>query len=761
MSYLNRTGCYKCKKGYYSPKGTEICIKCENGKYSDITYATECKKCPAGTYSSNDRINCIQCLEGSYSNEGSGSCTQCEKGTFINIKGATNCIKCDIGYYSDNLGSTFCKKCPEGMNSSLDFTYCISVGEGNIIDKKEIEIKEQDEILENIEQNLVSENFNTSNLENGEESIITNNKMTVTLTTTDNQKNNIDNNNMTTIDFEECENILRGVYNIPDDNKLFMKKIDVIQDGMKIPKVEYDVYCKLDGTNLIKLNLSFCQNIKIDVSIPIDISEENLDEFDPNSGYYNDICYVATSDNGADISLNDRKEEFIQNNKTLCQDNCNFSGYDNKNKKAKCSCSVEESSSTSALIVINTTKLYENFLDIKNMLNIKILKCYKVLFNKETIKKNIGFYFLISIFVSHFICIIIFYSKQLKMLKNQIKKIIISKYNLNLFKEKKNKSQTLKKTKKQIPRIKNKNYQQKNNKNYIEIKDNSRNNKIQKFKSKELTKNNSNNQNNINILFNKKTKRETTSSNLNILEGENRMFLEKSLKIIQYNDKELNELSYELALKYDRRTYFLFYLSLLKTKHPFIFSFIYNRDYNAKVVKIDLFIFSFTIYYAVNALFFNDDSMHKIYENNGKYSFIYQLPQIAYSALISGFLNALLKILALSEGNIIEFKNKHDGKNSSELEKKLNKKLFIKFLLFFIISSILLAFFWYYLSMFSAIYINTQIHLIKDTLISFAFSLFYPFLIYLLPGIFRILSLNDKKKSSHILYALNKIFQMI
>ena len=223
MSYLNRTGCYKCKKGYYSPKGTEICIKCDDGKYSDITYATECKKCPSGTYSSNDRINCIQCLEGSYSNEGSGSCTQCEKGTFINIKGATNCIKCDIGYYSDNLGSTFCKKCPEGMNSSLDFTYCISVGENNIIDKKEIEIKEQDEILENIEQNLVSENFNTSNLENGKESIITNNKMTVTLTTTDNQKNNIDNNNMTTIDFEECENILRGVYNIPDDNKLFMK----------------------------------------------------------------------------------------------------------------------------------------------------------------------------------------------------------------------------------------------------------------------------------------------------------------------------------------------------------------------------------------------------------------------------------------------------------------------------------------------------------------------------------------------------------
>ena len=36
-----------------------------------------------------------------------------------------------------------------------------------------------------------------------------------------------------------------------------MKKIDIEQSGYKIPKVEYDIYCKLNDSNLIKLNSIF------------------------------------------------------------------------------------------------------------------------------------------------------------------------------------------------------------------------------------------------------------------------------------------------------------------------------------------------------------------------------------------------------------------------------------------------------------------------------------------------------------------------
>ena len=81
--------------------------------------------------------------------------------------------------------------------------------------------------------------------------------MTVTFTTTENQKNNI-NNNMTSIDLGECEILLRNFYNISNNATLYMKKMEKIQEETKALKVEYDIYCKLSVKNLEKLNLTAC-----------------------------------------------------------------------------------------------------------------------------------------------------------------------------------------------------------------------------------------------------------------------------------------------------------------------------------------------------------------------------------------------------------------------------------------------------------------------------------------------------------------------
>ena len=153
--------------------------------------------------------------------------------------------------------------------------------------------------------------------------------------------------------------------------------------------------------------------------------------------------------------------------------------------------------------------------------------------------------------------------------------------------------------------------------------------------------------------------------------------------------------------------------------------------------------------------------MHQIYEDKGSFNFIYKIPLIIYSSLISIIFNILLKMLALSEELIIEFKKK---KNKKDLETRmiaLNKKLKIKFILYFILSSIFLLFFWYYISMFCSIYINTQIHLIKDTLISFALSLIYPFGINLIPGICRIPALSNPKNKREYLYKFSTYIQIL
>ena len=232
-------------------------------------------------------------------------------------------------------------------------------------------------------------------------------------------------------------------------------------------------------------------------------------------------------------------------------------------------------------------------------------------------------------------------------------------------------------------------------------------------------------------------------------------------KIMEYNDEEKNSLNYQLAIKYDKRTYFEYYLSLIKTKHPLIFSFFNNEDYNSKIIKIDLFFISFLLNYAINALFFNDNTMHKIYEDKGSFNFIYQLPQIIYSSLISNILDNLLKLLALSEGDLLDYKKNKDKQNLKKRTDGLITKLNYKFILYFILSFFLLLFFWYYLSIFCAIYRNTQYHLIKDTLISFGLSLIYPFGIYLLPGFFRIPALSNPKNNKIYLFNFSQLFHYL
>ena len=160
-------------------------------------------------------------------------------------------------------------------------------------------------------------------MDNGKEKIIRNNNITITLTNSENQKNN---NNRTSIDFGKCEIELRKHYNISNDKKLYIKKIDVEQFGFQIPKVEYDIYSKLNDSNLIKLDKLVCSNVKINIDVPIKLTE-SLDILNSSSGYYNDICYSATSDSGTDISLKDRKDNYINGNKAVCQDDCDFSEY--------------------------------------------------------------------------------------------------------------------------------------------------------------------------------------------------------------------------------------------------------------------------------------------------------------------------------------------------------------------------------------------------------------------------------------------------
>ena len=603
--------------------------------------------------------------------------------------------------------------------------------------------------------------------------------------------------------------------------------------------------------------MTACENSKIDLSIPVEISENNIDKLNASSDYYNDICYTDTSENGTDISLADRKKNFVNNNLTVCEEDCDFISYDYEMEKALCSCKVKTNSSMKISgIVIDKDKLLNSFTNFKNIANVKVIKCHELIFSIEAYKNNYANLILFGIILLLILTMIIFYCKGWNYLKELMDKILFLKSNT-----KKVKAITRRKEKEKEKELNQQRITENiNNINSININNEIKNNDIKnnndsnkkrkgkrkKGKKKQIKKNDKDIKNNNNINNNKNIhnnhinniiqiapplyvlfKRYLEQNNLkeddidftkpnpikkikkknginkvnnipnmntlnedNIISNDNKnnnsnrplgninnnltlnlngtkiklteeQIYEMSLELNKLTQTELNELKYKQALKYDKRTYYEYYFSLIKTKHPLFFSFLPLLDFNSRIIKIFLFFFNFSITFTVNALFFSDETMHKIYEDGGDFNFIYNIPQILYSSLISGFIDAIIKMLALSESNFIKFK-KIKSKNKNELRKKADEilgKLKIKFVLLFIIILLLLVLFWFYLACFCAVYKNTQIHLIKDTLISFGTSMLYPMGIYLLPGIFRMISLKGDDREC--MFNFSKLLQMI
>ena len=153
--------------------------------------------------------------------------------------------------------------------------------------------------------------------------------------------------------------------------------------------------------------------------------------------------------------------------------------------------------------------------------------------------------------------------------------------------------------------------------------------------------------------------------------------------------------------------------------------------------------------------------MDNIYEDNGIFNFLFQLPQIIYSSLVTSVLNIILKSLAISEEKIFDMKKEKYSEKFKQKAKSLKRNLKIKLIIFLILSSLLMLLFWYFISCFCAAFTNTQLILIEDTLISFILSMIYPFGLKLLPGFMRIPALRANNKDSKCLYKISLLLSSL
>ena len=184
------TNNFSCPKDYDKliEDKRECVYNCSNDKYYKYEFRKKCYKdnCPSNSSIRNDSNELDR-----FSFDKNYFCKPiCNEEYPFEIINTQECVeKCDFKNIYDNTCIINFKS-----EEKLIFNY--------------------DDILKNIELGFTSLDYNTSFLEQGNNKVFEFEQITITLTTSKNQKNDINNGNVTAIDLRECENKLREAYNI-------------------------------------------------------------------------------------------------------------------------------------------------------------------------------------------------------------------------------------------------------------------------------------------------------------------------------------------------------------------------------------------------------------------------------------------------------------------------------------------------------------------------------------------------------------------
>ena len=766
-------------------------------------------------------------------------CTECYENFFLRNGNCLEIAKCEFNYYYDNNSNLYCiekeKNCPDykpyEYNSTKECIENCEIYEFNNICNPTNNLISINKTREKIIENKDYLNLTKLLMENKEKYLIKGNNVSFIFSTLEIEKNELYNNyNSSTIIFNELqsENLLRKIYSIPDNIPIPILKIETLNNHSNIIDVYYEFYHPLNLSE--KLNLSLYPPTHIEIRIPLAIKQYKMDLilkaknlgyniFDLNDSFYHDICSVFTY-NESDYSLSERKNLLDLSNETFCNSGCNLSNFDIKTLRAICICNIgeniyynfshenQEDSEDDNLFKIITQKA-----DISRTLNLKVIKCFKVIVTKRIFTENYGFYIMLLLNFFNILTLILspiskaqeqfqqFCDKVIKqmqkvygfigkqnekdLISNDIKESDINNINnVNNYniKNKKMKNQTITqnehsiKNKKAIKFVKKIVINQADNLN----PSNSDSKDISKSKfDKSLINLNKVNTSNNNA-NNKLDKIETQNAKI---EGEkddekiieelkakdsNDYYIYNVIKYISFirrkiylTEQELMDLSYKYALKIENRNKTKYYFSLLKVKNKIVSMFLNDKDYNIQTVKISLFIFSFNLSMVINALFFNDEAIHQINQDQGSFNLSTQILRILYSAIISAVIGFLVDFLALSHDDIIALRN---FKNIEEAQKKvpiLIKKLKIKFVSFFCLTIVFNIMFFYYITAFCSIYAIIQTHLISDSLMSFLLEMSYSLVFCLLSSIIKVYSLKKENKLRHFFYLLSWVITLI
>ena len=767
----NTTNCYNEKtiiKNYYLNKSGESFIwrqcteNCKSCNLFEITNGDCVLTCPNGTYKNILNNSCVETCPNNYIVY-NDICIQKINEQEIILSDFKNKILSNINLYMNStkfingtnfigiaLSSNYMDSKIQLRNgiSPVDLGYCTEI------------IKENYNISKN--ESLMIFNIETKNI-------------------------NINNNN------DNCFNLGKNTHLEIYDISGRELDLSICKEDIKVMKYIGDVK-------------------ELNIQSAISLSEQGIDVFNARDAFFNDICHPYDDQDGKDIIINDRRTDIYQN-VTFCQYGCSYFGmnYDLMVANCKCNSSLlqekgknitekDELKSEKNIFKEFAKSFKSNLIDF----NFEILKCYNLILNIKILIHNVGFFSLFGMLFLQIIFFIIYLIRKIEQIKNYIlnfkdmhktNKSTKNYNNLNLstpIKKLKLKKDLLqmrnKKQNKKFNKIQNQKYTEKNieeidlnvQSNSDRIKMNEKENNL-----KNLLQNNNVIENNYGIMININNYSHEKEDNYNINNESNLITSkrkDKELELKAYNmetipekidnvtnkfnskinkieisiilnkDEDLQDMDYEKAIIYDKRNYIKIFWSFLFDNQIILETFCTENYLYLFVIKLSFFVFTFQISFFLNALFYTNDYVSDAYHNNGVLDFIVGLPKSIYSFIVTLIITNLLKMLSNSKNELTEvINNRKRYDNYIDIIDKKLSKLRKKLIAYFILLFLLNIFFSYYVTVFCAVYRNSQKYWFYGCLESFAMDTLISLIGCILVSFLRFISIRKRIKCCFVL----------
>ena len=597
--------------------------------------------------------------------------------------------------------------------------------------------------------------------------------------------------NIPKIDFGNCYIKVQQNLDPPSNDNIIIALIERAND--KKSSTSYFFYHpetgqKLDAENICKDEqitikesvLSQLDNSNVDLSSVLFLTQQEINIFNLSDEFYTDICYNYVSPNGKDVPLNDRIKAFYPNI-SLCESGCICKGVDLNSLESICECKFNDIMKSE---FIEDNALLSNTIgevfDLLSSSNLIILKCYKGVFKKENIVKSYGGFIIIGIVFFQLIFSLVFGFYDMNMIRKFLHNI--TEYfmalvtnahthrNLTPSKTKGNSKKHAPPKRRQEKEVDKKKKNKRNN-----IKRNScissgyKRKKISKrsiFLDEDYSKGLSSN-------LRKTESKQLLSSKLSSARKSQKLLRkQKSLQLYrkqsdinskkllraktlcgnmdieEYLKPDLDDLEYDDAIKFDKRTFCEFFSERLLEKQIIMNTFYHKENLKPKSIKIILFLLNIDLYFVINGFFYNEEYLSKLFNSNEEETFFSYITRsfnnFVYATLVGVIIGIIIDCIFIEESKVKRIFLREKG-NPVQLRYEISittKSIKKRYIIFIILCFFISIISWYYVSCFNHVYPGVKMEWIKSSITIIIIMQILSILVVLLEAIVRDLSFH-------------------